>query len=720
MWQKNLPDKRTRIVGFLLLLMIVTAIPLTILLTRQEQDTRQRADVSTTLTFSPTSTSTAPIKQLPNSTVGLDVMINPGNNLVSVITYEVTFDPTKVTVSTASDVTVNQTAFPQSLEGPIVSSGKIAGTVSIGSDYSKAITQSTKVATIHFKTLGTTGTTPTKIQYTTRAQVLSVGAKEQATENVLSSTTPAFILIQNSATPTPTKIPTPTTATPTKTPSATPTNTPIPTPSGTACKASTDTILLVDKSGSMSDRTSASDATPRITRLKQAATVFADLMSKDPNHRLGVASFADPQTSKLELGLTNNIGSVKTVINALTPTGYTCTSCGVTFSNNEISSKGRSGIKKVVILLSDGGTTRMLDGSIGTVPYVAGEKQTMDLILQGYKNSGITYYTIGFGEGKDTRPTFLQEVAAETGGKYYFAPDGPALQAVFQQIASDLAKGGINGTAFNDADGDKTLDTGESGLAGWTVTLKNGSTVISNQTTDTQGRYTFGNLCDGTYSVTVAQKDSSMSPTTPTNQTVTINKGSTAANKDFGFKLNAPTRFTITAFMHGLGNSGDNPNPTAHSLSNKNPLHKARSIVVELFDATDKLVATKSSTVTYAASQGNFTGTVDMGTLINTGTYIIKIKSPQYLKKRAPGIQTVQAGQATTLPALTFVTGDIKSDNVLNILDYNIIIGCYSDFAPALSCTAEQKLASDLTDDGKVNQFDYNLFLRDLSVQSGD
>ena len=72
------------------------------------------------------------------------------------------------------------------------------------------------------------------------------------------------------------------------------------------------------------------------------------------------------------------------------------------------------------------------------------------------------------------------------------------------------------------------------------------------------------------------------------------------------------------------------------------------------------------------------------------------------------------------MPAVHLVTGDIKIDNALNILDYNILIGCYSDFAPAVSCTADLKEEADLTDDGQVNQFDYNLFLRDLSVQNGD
>jgi hypothetical protein len=48
-----------------------------------------------------------------------------------------------------------------------------------------------------------------------------------------------------------------------------------------------------------------------------------------------------------------------------------------------------------------------------------------------------------------------------------------------------------------------------------------------------------------------------------------------------------------------------------------------------------------------------------------------------------------------------------------------LLIGCYSDFSPAKSCTSANKLLTDLNDDGNVNQTDYNLFLREISVQNG-
>jgi hypothetical protein len=84
-----------------------------------------------------------------------------------------------------------------------------------------------------------------------------------------------------------------------------------------------------------------------------------------------------------------------------------------------------------------------------------------------------------------------------------------------------------------------------------------------------------------------------------------------------------------------------------------------------------------------------------------------------------PGIQSLTQGTVNQLPATVLVNGDIDGNNTLNILDYNILMGCYSDFEPAKSCTAANKSLSDLDDDGDVNQYDYNLFLREITNRAG-
>ena len=126
-----------------------------------------------------------------------------------------------------------------------------------GPDPTKAIQQEVTAATVTFTALKNTPPgTPTLVTYTTNTQVLSIGPNDQASENVLSSATPATIAIGASSgsptysipqgTPTPSPAispsyaPTPTTSTisqaptPTTAPTATPaiSQTPTAIPSG--------------------------------------------------------------------------------------------------------------------------------------------------------------------------------------------------------------------------------------------------------------------------------------------------------------------------------------------------------------------------------------------------------------------------------------------------------------------------------------------------------
>jgi hypothetical protein len=179
------------------------------------------------------------------------------------------------------------------------------------------------------------------------------------------------------------------------------------------------------------------------------------------------------------------------------------------------------------------------------------------------------------------------------------------------------------------------------------------------------------------------------------------------------------TAISFTVFFHGVGNSGDNANPTINSLSNKMPRHPARPVSVSIFNASDELLATKNGLLIYESSAGTFNGVVDLGTDFAGGNYIVKIKSDGYLRKQLPGIQIIQPASTTTTSNITLVTGDTNGDNMVNALDYNTIIECFSDLL-SKTCNDKTRLIADLNDDDKVNQVDYNLLLREISVQNGD
>ncbi|MBI4098354.1 MAG: hypothetical protein HY426_04945 [Candidatus Levybacteria bacterium] len=171
--------------------------------------------------------------------------------------------------------------------------------------------------------------------------------------------------------------------------------------------------------------------------------------------------------------------------------------------------------------------------------------------------------------------------------------------------------------------------------------------------------------------------------------------------------------------LHGIGTGGDNTNPNLGG--NKNPKTPTRNLTVELYDSSGKLVSSSQGNVIYSSATGDFSGDVVLSTSVNSGDYLVKIKSQKHLKKQLDGAIAVNKGSITQIQGARLITGDANGDGLLSILDYNVIIDCYSDLTPARNCSnQEKKTNADLSDDGLVNQNDYSLFLRELSVKTGD
>jgi len=222
------------------------------------------------------------------------------------------------------------------------------------------------------------------------------------------------------------------------------------------------------------------------------------------------------------------------------------------------------------------------------------------------------------------------------------------------------------------------------------------------------GDYTQGASCKST---------SGPTPTVPPGATVTpIPRLSTTPTPTI------PTGNAVLMLAVGLdaiGNTGDNATPNDSSGSNKTPKRPTRNVTVELFQSsTNQPVGTaKTGSVVYA--NGVFTGSLDLGSGFITGSYNIKVKSDGYLRRKALGV-TLTSGRINTLTKITLVVGDINGDNAINILDYNILISCSVFSTDNHGACGQYAVLSDLDDNGAVDQLDYNLFLREYSVQNGD
>jgi hypothetical protein len=185
--------------------------------------------------------------------------------------------------------------------------------------------------------------------------------------------------------------------------------------------------------------------------------------------------------------------------------------------------------------------------------------------------------------------------------------------------------------------------------------------------------------------------------------------------------------------MDAIGSVGDNENLNPSS-SNQNPAHPARDLAVEVFDNNNTRVFNQSAQINYNSSAGVFTGTADLGASFANGSYTVKVKSGGHLRRIIPGIQNLSssATQPIQLPGVNLVAGDIDSNNLLNLGDYNILLSCVADADVKnidnhvlCNSNASYLKLSDLEDNGTatvplVNKFDYNLFLREYAVQNGD
>ncbi len=210
---------------------------------QNRRDVEIGATAATKLSFMPMSSQASPIQKNPQDVIPLDVMVDPGSNTVSLVIVSVQYDPGKLQY-VENSFQPNATAFPTIVEGPLVTPGNFSIIVSIGSDPTKGITSAVKLGTLSFTAVDGTGETPTAITYTTKSSALSIGANDNATENVIATTDPAYITISGASNnPTATPIPA---VTDVPQPSTVPTDIPAPTdgtaPTGVGGPVATATI----------------------------------------------------------------------------------------------------------------------------------------------------------------------------------------------------------------------------------------------------------------------------------------------------------------------------------------------------------------------------------------------------------------------------------------------------------------------------------------------
>lgn len=208
------------ILGNVLLLLI--AIPLTLFFVKKQQEVRSHATASTRLYFNPNVITKS--KSCANFTS--DITIDPGQNVVTTVKIALTYDPAILEVLDivpGPNLTI--------VGDKSITAGATTVTYTTGIDPTKAIQSAGKIATVTFRPIAPGAS---KVEFSSSTRVLSQGASDARTENVLSSAEALNVTVTDTTTcgglavtpsVSPTASPAPTTAptTPTPTASASPT-----------------------------------------------------------------------------------------------------------------------------------------------------------------------------------------------------------------------------------------------------------------------------------------------------------------------------------------------------------------------------------------------------------------------------------------------------------------------------------------------------------------
>ncbi len=488
-----------------------------------------------------------------------------------------------------------------------------------------------------------------------------------------------------------------------------------------------DVVLVIDTSSSMTST--------KLSKTREAAAKFVDLVSKNAQNYVSLVTFSN--SAKALTPLTNNYEQVKRAISTLNASGNTCAECGILEANKEIAKQANDNKKKVVIFLTDGKANaiashttidpfapnpgsldinQILTSVLRLTSVAEAEQKALDAAKKSYTSYKTTFYTIGL--GNDVNATFLQNIAKNTGGTYYFSPTENQLSEIYQNISEVVGKGSVTGYVFHDKNGNKIQDGNEQRLSNWTVNIKNktnGNTITS-ATSDSVGGFSIEKLCNGEYSIQ-QNMQTGWRTTIPQNNEYTVKIANADAHSDIIFgntqaSGSATTFINLSVILPGIGENG-----------NTNPKHATRSALLKVFDKNNQEVLNQQIDLHFDGKVFQTVQSIDSQS--ESAPYYANIKLSNTLSKTIPGVFMLTPGTTTTLPTVTLTSGDMNNDNTLDIVDFNLFISCVGE----KDCPSKD--AANFNDDVKgtantadiqpnVDGIDYNILLRSFASRQGN
>lgn len=169
--------------------------------------------------------------------------------------------------------------------------------------------------------------------------------------------------------------------------------------------------------------------------------------------------------------------------------------------------------------------------------YAESQQAALEAALEYFNTDGTAIFTVAMGSTPED--AFMENLAGNTKGKKYSSPDVSDLDIVFPQVAYDIGigNGTISGTVYDDKNRSGTFDAGDIPLQGYDVRIEGINLQTPGVvTTDANGVYTFGALCDDTYTISQPSLPAGWLQILPINNgsyTITIADGNQVFGQNF-------------------------------------------------------------------------------------------------------------------------------------------------------------------------------------------
>lgn len=192
-----------------------------------------------------------------------------------------------------------------------------------------------------------------------------------------------------------------------------------------------NTVLALDHSGSMKPPASDTDTTSKIEAMHLAAERYVDSMSSAGRCSLipfsSLVGTPRPFMDKVQAF------HLKAIIKKLQPYGETAVFDATYDAVCHLDADGAKG-KRAVIAMTDG-----IDNS---------SRRRVEEVIERAKEAKIPLYMLGFGRAGEIDDVLMQQMATQSGGKYYHAKNKDALLEIFENLSIQLHDDGIDEIAL--------------------------------------------------------------------------------------------------------------------------------------------------------------------------------------------------------------------------------------------------------------------------------